>query len=168
MFKEFVNIVESDLRRVSGQSFLFEEINQDYKEQMIQIFKKALKDEMEAVIFYKFQSEKYYKNEIDEILRDISQEEFQHFNELVSYASSHGILEFLNDYKVELLPLTNITQDVLKLETEAINDYKNASEVANAVGDTETRMFFEELMKDETIHYDKIAKIAEITREFDS
>jgi rubrerythrin len=172
MFNEFLKDLEIDLRRESNQTFLFEEINVDYKNQMIQIFNKAIKDELEAMLFYRFMSEKFYENEIDEKLKDISNEEHQHFTEIVAYASNHGILKDI-DFSVNILhnfnnvnTLKELLDIVLLLEQQAFSDYKKASEIAEAQGDIESKIFFEELMKDEMHHYDALSKYSGITRGF--
>ena len=98
MFKVFVKDLEKDLRRESNQTFLFEEINSEYEQQMIIIFNKLIRDELEASINYKIMAESIIgagANAIKTELQAHAYDEFEHFNKLVSYASNHGILSSL-------------------------------------------------------------------------
>jgi ferritin len=162
VFKEFIDILEKDLRRVSEQSFIFEDISSEYKNKMIQIFKKAVHDELESVVLYKYLSE-IIEHPVSDELQDHSEEEFSHFNKLIKYASTHGIIEYI-DVNLSFSPVPSITTEdavnkTQELETIAISDYKQASEIADEEGDTETKMFFIDLMKEEMEHYDDIQQM---------
>jgi len=167
MFEDFVRTLETDLRRETNDSYIFEEISQDYEAQMVQIFNKAVRDEIEASVGYRVMAESIQGTGvlIKKELSEHSVEEFEHFNQLIIYASNHGFLQKL-DYNTrgtfmtpQELPtnLEGIVQFTQDLEKEAYTDYKAAAELANSVGDSETRLFFETLMQEELKHYDHIS-----------
>ncbi|MCD6435238.1 MAG: ferritin-like domain-containing protein [Clostridiales bacterium] len=170
MFDVFVKDLEKDLRRVSNQSFLFEEINPSYEREMINLFNKFTRDELETSINYKIMSESIVgegANAIKKELQEHAYDEYQHFNKLIEYASNHGILQHL-EFEVrktfttpEALPtdVKGIVEFTQSLEKEAAKDYKEAAELADEEGDTETKLFFEELMKEELKHYDDISNL---------
>lgn len=170
MFDVFIDVLEKDLRRESGGTFIFEEISQDYESEMIEIFNIAIRDEIESSIMYKIMAEQLVGpgvNSIKKELEEHSKDEFEHFNKLITYASNHGLLnklkyeirqEFVNS---ESLPTTKdaIVQFTQDLERDAAKLYKNSAERADDEGDTETRIFFEELMKEELGHFDDISSL---------
>ena len=148
-----------------------ESYNPSYEEVMIGIFNKALRDELEASINYKIMAEQIVGpgiNAIKQELLDHSKEEFEHFNQFVSYASDHDFLERVEfSIRTEMvnpkdLPtnVDGIVEFTQNLEMDAYNDYKNAAVIAEEEGDMETRMFFEELMKDEMGHYDDVSNLS--------
>lgn len=169
VFDIFVKDLEKDLRRASNQSFLFEEISTSYEKEMINLFNKFIRDELETTINYKIMAESVSgdANIIKKELQEHAYDEFEHFNKLVNYASNHGILHHLEfevrkvftspgELPTETKGIVQFTQD---LEKAAAKDYKDAAECADDEGDTETKLFFEELMKEELKHYDDIASI---------
>ena len=159
----------------TNRSQVFEAVNQDYKNQMIEIFNKAIRDELSASISYKAMAEKIYgagNSKLKEELIQHGNEEHEHFNELITYAASHGILKDLVisiDEKVisnapsNVKGIINFSQN---LELEAIKDYRNASKLAFENGDMETHGFFAELAGDEEGHYDDVSVYTGKTREF--
>lgn len=154
---------------------LKESYTPEYEAQMVQIFNKAVRDELEASISYKIMAEQIQGagiNEIKEALEEHSKEEFTHFNEFIAYASSHSML---NSIQFEIrTPLVNadslpttvegIVQFTQDLETEAYNDYKNAAQVAAQNKDIETKMFFVEKMQDEMKHFDAVSNLDKTKR----
>lgn len=170
MFGKIIEGLESDLRRVSNQSFLFEEVSKSYQEEMIVLFNKFIRDELEASINYKIMSESVTGAGVNIIKKELAEhamDEYNHFNALVEYASNHGIMQYL-EFEVRkglIVPgnlpteIDGIVQFVQTLETDAAKDYKEAAEIADDEGDTETRLFFEGLMSDELKHYDDIANL---------
>ncbi len=169
MFEVFVKDLEKDLRRVSNQSFLFEEINPSYETEMINIFNKSIRDELETSINYKIMSEDISGPDtlIKKELQEHAYDEYQHFNKLIEYASNHGILQHL-EFEVrkvftspEALPkdINGIVQFVQDLKKDAAKNYKDVAEIADDEGDTETKLFFEELMKEELRHHDEISNL---------
>ena len=147
----------------------------EYEAQMVQIFNKAVRDELEASISYKIMAEQIQGpgiNEIKEELEEHAKEEFQHFQEFIAYAASHTILNKItfeirpNYVNPSTLPtdVSGIVQFTQDLETEAYNDYKRASMLARENFDTETEMFFIEKMKDEMRHFDDISALDKTKR----
>lgn len=166
MYKEFIETLEKDLRRESNLSFIFEDINLEYETKMIEIFNKSIQDEIYSALVYSIFAEKIIgsgANYIKKELQEHSTDEFNHYNKLIKYAGSHGlinkiqftvpVISDLPEYKDE------IVQYVQDLEIKAARDYKEYSKIADKEGDTETRMFFETLMQEELKHYDDIACI---------
>ena len=167
MFSNFLDHLEIDLRTDSNQSFLFEDITEDYKHLMVQVFNKAIKDELQASTWYKILSERAQQPALVQYLNDHSQEEHDHFKQLITYASNHAILEYLElDFTLSMPEVRDITAFTQGLEIQAAEDYKKIASQAKAVGDTETKLFFEEMMKDELRHYDEIAVLTSTKRDF--
>ncbi len=167
MFNEFITDLEKDLRRESNNSFIFEEINETYENEMINIFNSLIRDELEASINYRILAQKITDAPIQSQLIEHSKEEFTHYGLLVEYAANHGILNNL-EFQVRKeqtnpaqLPdvLFGVVEFVQNLETTAAENYKLAAKRADEEGDTETRLFFEKLMQEEFGHYDDIANI---------
>lgn len=154
---------------------LFEAQGADYKKKMVEIFNKAVKDELGASISYKAMSEKVFgagNNKLREELAQHGAEEYEHFNELIAYAATHGILESLNidiDEAVisgapsDIKGMIKFSQD---LELKAVKDYREASAYALENGDIETHEFFADLASDEETHFDDVAVYTGKTREF--
>ena len=173
-FNKVINVLESNLRRASEQSFLFEEISTSYKSEMIDIFNKAIKDELHAAGLYQLIAGKIQDSfKARDEIQQHGIEEYEHFTQLVKYATNHGIIESLNltlSLDTENMPssVSDIIAYTQELETQAFTDYKNAAQLADEVGDSETRMFFEELMKDELRHFDDLGDLdARYVRNFD-
>ena len=154
---------------------LFEAVDAEYQKKMVEIFNKAIRDELGASISYKAMAEKVYgagNNKLREELIQHGKEEFEHFNELVSYAATHGILSDLI-LEVDEEVIVNAPSDVKgiikfsqDLEMEAIKDYRNAAKLAFENKDMETHEFFSELASDEETHYDDVAVYTGKTRSF--
>lgn len=154
---------------------LFEAQGTDYNKRMIEIFNKAVKDELGAAISYKAMSEKVFgagNNKLREELAQHGVEEYEHFNELIAYAATHGILESLNididesvisDAPADVKGMIKFSQD---LELNAVKDYREASAYAFDNGDIETYEFFADLASDEEGHYDDVAVYTGKTRGF--
>ena len=162
-FKKFIN------------TDLTEAYTPEYEAQMVQIFNKAVRDELEASISYKIMAEQIQGpgiNEIREELEEHAKEEFQHFQEFIAFAASHSMLnqikfEIRTDYvNPSTLPtdVSGIVQFTQDLETEAYNDYKRAAMLAKENLDPETKMFFIEKMKDEMRHFDDISALDKTKR----
>jgi len=162
----------------SRNQFFSKSLNEDnsiYKSQMIEIFKKAIKDELSASISYKAMAEKVIgagNSKFKEELLDHGKEEFEHFQELIEYAATHGILselplvldeEVIKNAPSETQAIITFTQN---LEKEAIFDYTKASKLARDNDDIETFSFFKELTKDEQSHFDDIVIYTGETRQF--
>ena len=149
---------------------LSEAYSPEYENKMVQIFNKAIRDELEAAINYKIMAEQIFGSDVSLIKKDLEEhgkEEFSHFNEFIAYAADHSILNKLKfEIRTALVNPQELPKDVQgiiqfsqDLETNAMNDYKAAAELACSVKDRETRMFFEELMKDEQKHFDSISDL---------
>jgi len=161
MYKEFIKNLEKDLRRETNESYIFEEINQEYETKMIQIFNKAIQDEIQAAVSYKILAENIDNFHIKKEIQEHADEEYKHYSELIEYAANHNILNKLTyTPRVESLPTdeAQIIDYIQELETEAYKLYKESADIANQEGDTETRLFFEELMRDEMKHFDDLSR----------
>lgn len=142
---------------------------QEYLNAITGIFNKSIKDELSSAIQYTIQSTKLkgsIESETADELLAHGKEEFDHFTQLVDYATKHG---FDNGLVVELdfnviknisTDLKTIQQFNMKLEKGASSDYKSAAILARDNGDLETEAFFIELMNDELKHYDDIAELS--------
>lgn len=140
-----------------------------YKEKMKCFFNKVIKDEISASIFYAKAANELSgvgSAEISEELLEHSKEEFQHFNELVSFASKHGFLDEiqieLDDSVINFSPISDakvVMEKVQELETSAIRDYGWMAKCAMKHGDIETAKFMKEIMSDEIKHFDDLAYV---------
>jgi len=86
-FKNFLNTTD-----------LTEEYSPEYEAMMIQVFNKAVRDELEASISYKIMAEQIQGpgiNEIKEELEKHGKEEFEHFQEFIAYASNHSFFRLV-------------------------------------------------------------------------
>lgn len=162
----------------SSKTFVSKNINEaagDYKSEMISIFNKAIRDELGSAISYKAMAEKISgagNSKLREELAEHGVEEFEHFNELIEYAATHGILNELT-IDIDESVIVNAPSDVQgmidfsqNLETLAISDYTAAAKLAHKNGDFETFEFFRDLSSDEEGHYDDIAVYTGKTRSF--
>ena len=134
-----------------------------YKEQIIQIFNKALKDELSASIAYKTMAEACTDQPLTEELAAHGTEEYEHFNSLIAYAHNHTIntsLTFgLDEAVVKGTPIERqaVLEFTQNLEKIAISDYKEAALLARKNDDLELEEFFIGLMKSEQSHFDDLA-----------
>ncbi len=144
MYK-FIKELEKDIRRESNMYFMFEDINQEYKDNMTILFNSLIQETITSAVSYKIQSEKVIgikANEQKEALIEQSKAKFNQFNKLVSYASLSGVLNEI-EFTTE--------QDII----ESARNYEDASKIANKEGDTKTRVFLESLMDEDLEFYDK-------------
>jgi len=173
ILKEIIENLNS--KGVNKSKILFEAQDKEYKKRMIDLFNKAVKDELTASISYKSMSEKLFgtgNNKLREELAQHGTEEFVHFNSLLEYASTHGILNLLT-LDIDKTVISNAPSDEKgiikfsqKLQAESIEDYRNASAFSLGKGDLETYEFFAGLASDEERHYDDFAVYTGETREF--
>jgi ferritin len=138
-----------------------------YKEQLEKMLAKVLNDEISTSIVYKAMSEYATNSKIAEELIDHSKDEFEHFNEIISFCINHGLdpvielTEYTNDYPDTDKEILDFTQN---LEQTAINDYRSIVLLARSNDDVETEAFFTEIMNDEIEHFDDLAPLAKETR----
>jgi len=134
-----------------------------YKEQIIQIFNKALKDELSASIAYKTMAEAVTDQPLSEELAAHGTEEYEHFNSLIAYAHNHSVetsLIFgLDESVVKGTPVERqqVIEFTQNLEKIAIADYKAGALLARKNDDIELEEFFIDLMKSEQSHFDDLA-----------
>ena len=170
MTEDFYDIMTTELRKKTKKHYMFEEIEGDYKQRMIDIFNKAIQDEISsAAVYLKIAGlmDGFDSHEIVEKMISHGKEEFEHYTSLIDYASNHGILEYLDislqDY-ARTYPDPNDIQGILdykqELEIQAMNDYLNAAELAHQKGDTLTKLFFQHLAGDERRHYDDLQRFS--------
>lgn len=142
-------------------------VEKRYPEKLKCFFNKAIKDEISASIMYAKAAnelEGLGSSEVSEELLAHSKEEFEHFNELLSFASKHGFMSeidiCLDDEVVKFQPLNDaktVMKKVQELEEAAISDYSRMAKCAMRHGDIETAKFMKELMGDEIKHFDDLA-----------
>ena len=172
----FIDVLTTELRKQSRKHYLFEEVSRTYKQSMIQIFQKAINDELSASSVYFLVGSKlsgFEGAEIQEKFIEHAREEYEHFTELVKYAADHGIINNLEiglmDYTQNYPDISNL-QDIIQwkqdLETEARDDYLNAAKLAEKEGDTLTVEFFKELATDENRHLTDLFKYTGEVDEF--
>jgi len=138
-----------------------------YKEKLIGFIEKVLMDELSASIYYAKASNELTglgSQEVAEELKSHSEEEYEHFNQIMEFASNHGLLTSVNihlDMSVvnypELSNANAVMRKVQELEKSAIRDYKCMSMRAMLHKDIETAMFFREIMKDEIEHFNDLS-----------
>jgi len=166
----FLDVITTEIRKQSKQHYLFEEIEGNYKNDMIKIFNKAIQDELSACsVYYLIASQLtgFEEVEIAEEFQKHAKEEYEHFTELLDYASNHGIEGYLNlnlmpytqQYPVELQAVIDWKQN---LEKESMNDYLAAAKLAEEKGDVLTMDFFKELAKDKSNHINDLLKFTDI------
>ena len=134
----------------------------EYTEYLVGKLNKVLSDELSSSILYKMMSEVITDKAIaDEVLKH-SEEEFSHFNSIISFCYNHSLE---NDIKY------SINQDILKfnnddksiidiiqgLETIAIKDYREIALKARENQDIESEEFFIALLEEEQKHFDDLA-----------
>lgn len=150
-------------------------VNSDYKSIVTNFINKVLMDEISASILYKRVAESLVGSGHDamkEEFEEHSEEEFQHFNEIISFASSRGIMNEIYvtlDDSIVQYSITDIQQTVLftqTLELQAMEDYKYIMDVSHDNGDIDTCEFFKEIRNDEVSHFDDIAQFTGQVREF--
>jgi ferritin len=172
---QFIDILTSELRKQTNKLYLFEEISESYKNKMIIIFNKAIKDEMSSGALYGilgYDLIGFKEEEIAEEFINHGREEFDHYYQLLKYASDVGILDSLNialDPFTQKYPkgnLDNIIKFKQMLENDAMQDYLSAAELAESEGDMLTKNFFLELATDERRHITDILKYSDIGREY--
>ena len=140
-----------------------------FKEKMIKLLNKIIRDELSASIFYAKASNELVGPESSDISKELmehSKEEMEHFNRLLKFASSHG---FMKDIKIELdqsvidfSPLKDVKIVIAKvqeLERIAIDDYTKAAMCAKKHGSIEGKRFFTELMREEIDHFDDFSYV---------
>lgn len=175
MNNEFYDLMSSELRKKSNKHYLFEEIEGDYKDKMIKIFQKAIKDELSACSYYVHIAQKLEGFEGAELQEDFlkhAKEEYEHFNELLQYAADHGIIDNLEiglfnyekEHPVEIKDINAVIDWKQNLEKGAMEDYLRAAEVAYERGDIMTRRFFEHMAEDERRHLDDLQKYKKLKR----
>jgi len=140
------------------------------------VFNKFIRDELSAASVYIKLSELVTTPKLAEELKEHAKEEFEHFQELMHFASAHGFIHTLNisldseavcpfpgdDIRdISDLSVIRFVQD---LETTAINDYKRMATLAMDHRCIEVYEFFSELMKDEMEHFDDLAALIGQTR----
>jgi len=170
----FIDVLTTELRSQSKKTYLFEEISKGYRNEMIQIFQKALKDESFSFVSYLRIAEAlkgYNEAEIAEEFLSHGLEESRHFQELLEYASKVQIIDelcikFNYNYKMPGNDLESIITWKQDLENEAMTDYLKAAEIAFKEGDILTQEFFKELAKDESNHIDNLLKYTDIGSEY--
>lgn len=147
----------------------------DYSKRIVEIFQKAIRDELTASAVYQKASAMLSgpgSDEIKEHLQEHAKEEYQHYSEFIDYASRHN---FLNDLNIILdqnslnpkgndYEIVKFTQD---LEMIAAQDYKNAADFCFKHNDTETYEFFKEKLADEIRHFDEDAYYLNQKRELE-
>ena len=145
-----------------------------YKEKIVELLNKALKDELSASIAYKCMSELTENGTLAEELLAHSGEEYGHYNRILSYVFSHGLegdiriildLEVSNLYPKDTKGIIKFTQD---LEIEAIEDYRRGALLARENDDLETEELFKGLMSEEQGHFDDLSRYNKERRELTS
>lgn len=135
----------------------------------IEMFQKALSDELTAVLTYNKMAQSLFigldEQRVAEHLIEHADEEYAHHKELQDYAQRHGFQSKLDFSKINQdifnnAPLGNMKEAMLyhqELETGAIADYKALSLFGEEHDNPEVYEFFRELMNDEMVHFDDIA-----------
>jgi len=150
--------------------------NTQYKQVMIKIFQKAIKDEMFSAVAYTRIAESikgFQQAEIAEMFKKHAKEESgDHFYELMEYASGAGIINELCikfDFSGYDMPVDFNLETIYawkqNLENDAYMDYINASNIARNEGDIITAEFFRELAKDEKGHIQDLLDYTDIGSE---
>jgi len=138
-------------------------------------FQKAMRDEISAAIVYIKMANSlkgFQGSKIAEELLEHSAEEFEHYNELVSFAAKHGLTTMLdfNDIDMDVIKNAPLNDDTAvltytqELEATAISDYKKLVELATEEKSEEAKKFFSEIMSDEINHFDELAEWTGQTR----
>lgn len=155
----------SEIRKFQSK---FESIKQgeDYITKIVEIFNKAIRDELAAAISYQAMAEKIVgtgNSKLKEELAEHGTDEYNHFNKFLAYAAKHGFLERLTidiDHNVivnapsEVKSIIAFSQD---LEVKAYEDYRTAAKFAFDNNDFETQKFLEEIAAEEEEHFDDVA-----------
>ena len=140
-----------------------------YPEKLKCKIQKFLMDELSASVYYTKAANEMVglgASEVSEELQKHADEEYEHFKELMEFASKHGMLKDMPvsldcsvvDYPELSNPIT-VMKRVQELEQAAIADYSEMAKCAMQHGDIETAKFFKELMGDEIKHFDDLAYV---------
>lgn len=145
-----------------------------YREKMIAMLNKLVKDEMSAAIFYEKAANELTGPEAGSIASELKEhagDEIKHFNQLIEFASSHDVLGEikveLDESVVQFSPLTDIKivmKKVQELEKQAIDDYTKAALCAKKHDNIEANKFFSKIMNEEIEHFDELAYVNGDTR----
>ena len=163
---KFLNVFEKEN--------LFED--EAYRNQMIDIFNIAIKDELSASAFYISVANQLKGFEVAEIAEEFikqSKEEYEHFTELFEYASKKNIIEeidigiydYFEEYPIDINDIDSVIEWKQYFEKEARDTYIEATELAESYNDEITRGFFLELANDEQKHIDDILQFSNIGME---
>jgi len=139
----------------------------DYESKLVSFLNKVISDELSASVMYAKAANELVglgSSEVSEELSSHSKEEYEHFTELIEFASKHGLLDkisiCLDEDVVNFSPLSDakyVMKKVQELELSAIEDYSRMAKCAMKHGDIETAKFMKEIMSDEISHFDDLA-----------
>lgn len=141
-----------------------------YIEELTAGINKALRDEISSSMLYKKLAEQSTGPEMEEFAEQLAEngdEEYEHFKEILTYATNHGIKFTLSVDPVVIgmelaATLEANVNNIVNLENIAYNDYKNLALCARKADDIETEAFFIELMNDERKHIDGLLKLSKV------
>lgn len=148
-----------------------------YKDKLIALFNKALRDEYTAVLIYDKMSGFLKGIKGSEIAKELiahSAEEHAHAQKISNFMSIHGleggVVFTIDQDRVSNSPedLDGIIEETQDLETEAAELYSEIVGLARENGDVETCSFAKSILKDELEHFDDIAVITGESRPFKS
>lgn len=144
------------------------------EEQFLGLLNKTLNDELSAVVFYKRAAAELIGPAVKPVADELAvhaDEEMQHFNMLMGYASNYDLLAELNiqlDSEVANFPINGVEEVITKvqeLEAAAVNDYEALFGMAKELKDFTGVELFRDLLEDEIGHYDDLAYVLGQTRD---
>ena len=138
-------------------------------------FQKAMRDEISASIVYIKMAQSlsgFQGSKVADELLEHSKEEFEHYNELIDFATKHGFVDQLDYTIIDMdviknAPMKDINAIMLytqELEQTAISDYNELGKMAEEAESEEARKLFFEIMGDEQEHFDDLAVWLDQTR----
>jgi len=139
-----------------------------YKDELQELVKKRMIDEISAATFYLDAASLIRDLELAEEIQKHALEEFDHFSRLITFARAHG-LEVKYDFDRSVIKnvpprekaLISIIQN---LERKAITDYREMVLLCRNNEDIEGEKFFKEIMLEEIEHFDDVAQKTGETR----
>jgi len=140
-----------------------------FNEKLKCFIQKSIVDELSAAAMYIKASNLITglgSKEVSEELIEHAKEEFEHYMELMKFASARG---FASDLKICLddevvdyfisYDTKTVVSKIQKMELDAAREYKMMVKCSMRHGDIEAARFFKELMSDELEHFDDLSYV---------